>query len=206
MAELVPLVMTRGCARVDRVTVLEAEHWADYPSSDIVCEAMGMGKSPDQFETDVVTVRRWMDGLFGEAIHLTGEALGWAVERVDSTLDLELADEAFEIAAGTIEAGTVAAQRYRWEGIVEGDARVIQQVIYRASPHVAPGWGSENGWDIRIEGLPPVHLTVGSEPISSGLWATAAHAVNAIPAVCRADPGIRTFLDLPPVWGRGSSG
>ena len=33
--------------------------------------------------------------------------------------------------------------------------------------------------------------------------ATAMHAVNAIPVVCAAEPGIRTFLDLPLVTGRG---
>jgi hypothetical protein len=30
------------------------------------------------------------------------------------------------------------------------------------------------------------------------------HAVNAIPLVCEAAPGIRTFLDLPMVLGRRS--
>ena len=33
---------------------------------------------------------------------------------------------------------------------------------------------------------------------------TAMHAVNAIPYVCEAAPGIRTFLDLPLIAGRGA--
>jgi hypothetical protein len=32
--------------------------------------------------------------------------------------------------------------------------------------------------------------------------ATAMHCVNAIPYVCRAEPGLRTYLDLPLVAGR----
>ena len=32
--------------------------------------------------------------------------------------------------------------------------------------------------------------------------AAAMHCVNSIPAVCRAEPGTRTFLDLPLVSGR----
>ena len=34
-----------------------------------------------------------------------------------------------------------------------------------------------------------------------GIVATAMHCVNAIPAVCQADPGLRTYLDLPLVAG-----
>jgi hypothetical protein len=40
-------------------------------------------------------------------------------------------------------------------------------------------------------------------------WATGnvgMHCVNAIPYVCRAEPGIRTYLDLPLVSGRHRAG
>jgi len=34
--------------------------------------------------------------------------------------------------------------------------------------------------------------------------ATAVHCVNAVPYVCRAEPGVRTYLDLPLVAGRAA--
>ena len=37
------------------------------------------------------------------------------------------------------------------------------------------------------------------------MMATAMHCVNAIPAVCRAQPGIQTYLDLPLVSGRAAA-
>jgi 2,4-diaminopentanoate dehydrogenase len=37
-----------------------------------------------------------------------------------------------------------------------------------------------------------------------GIVATALHCVNAIPYVCRAEPGLRTYLDLPLVAGRAA--
>ena len=37
-----------------------------------------------------------------------------------------------------------------------------------------------------------------------GMVATAMHCVNAIPYVCRAEPGIQTYLDLPLVAGRAA--
>jgi hypothetical protein len=41
--------------------------------------------------------------------------------------------------------------------------------------------------------------------LSDGLQATAMHAVNAVPAVVAASPGIKTFLDLPLLTGRGAA-
>ena len=38
---------------------------------------------------------------------------------------------------------------------------------------------------------------------NQGIRATAMHCVNAIPYVCDAEPGIRTYLDLPLIAGRG---
>ena len=38
-----------------------------------------------------------------------------------------------------------------------------------------------------------------------GIVATAIHGVSAIPYVCRAEPGIKTYLDLPLVAGRAAA-
>ena len=40
---------------------------------------------------------------------------------------------------------------------------------------------------------------------NQGIMATAMHCVNAIPAACRAQPGIQTYLDLPLVSGRAAA-
>ena len=37
-----------------------------------------------------------------------------------------------------------------------------------------------------------------------GIVATATHCVSAVPYACRAEPGIRTYLDLPLVSGRAA--
>ena len=53
---------------------------------------------------------------------------------------------------------------------------------------------------IDLHGLhPPV---VGENP-EIGLIPPAEHCVNAIPYVCEAEPGIKTYLDLPLLAGRG---
>jgi hypothetical protein len=111
-----------------------------------------------------------------------------------------LADEDLTLAAGPVPAGTVAGQRWVWSGMVGDRAAVELEAIYRAHASVAPAWPG-SGWVTRIEGRPPITLEL-ERWLGNGLLGTAMHAVNAVPAVCAAAPGIRTFLDLPVILGR----
>ena len=45
--------------------------------------------------------------------------------------------------------------------------------------------------------------THGEDETDQGCLGTAMHAVHGIAPVCAAAPGIRTFLDLPMITGRG---
>ena len=49
-----------------------------------------------------------------------------------------------------------------------------------------------------------MHVNFGAQWISDGLQGTAMHAVNAIPYVCDAPSGVKTFLDLPWIIGKGT--
>jgi hypothetical protein len=54
-----------------------------------------------------------------------------------------------------------------------------------------------------FHGLHPESVAAGLVR-NPGIVATAQHCVNAIPAVCAAAPGIRTYLDLPAYHGRAA--
>jgi hypothetical protein len=54
---------------------------------------------------------------------------------------------------------------------------------------------------LTFKGLQPQTITQGLER-NPGVVATANHCVNAIPDVCAAEPGIKTYLDLPLLAGR----
>jgi hypothetical protein len=73
-------------------------------------------------------------------------------------------------------------------------------------------------YELEITGDPPVKVVLhGVHPDGSstleelqkrnpGMVATANHCVSAIPYVCAADSGIKTYLDLPLVAGRAKLG
>ena len=56
---------------------------------------------------------------------------------------------------------------------------------------------------LTVKGLQPETVEAGLAR-NPGIVATANHCVNAIPYVVAAEPGIRTYLDLPMIAGRAA--
>lgn len=197
LAELLPLTFTSMSARVDRITIVESSEFSRYPSPDVVLGMMELGAPPDRFSGVDSAYGRWLSGLFAESIHLVADTLGVPLRGVTTELDVEWAEAGFTIAAGPIEAGTVAAQRWRWTGVAEatGEPFVVQEAVYKASGAVGRDWAS-TGMSMRIDGRPAFTLTQDHGWLGNGLLATAAHLVNAIEPVCAAPPGIVTLVDL----------
>jgi hypothetical protein len=120
---------------------------------------------------------------------------------------------------GPLQPGTVAAQRFVWEALVDGRPVVTDAVNWlMGEQHLDPAWefgpGGER-FEVEITGDPNCLTTfkkLHPETVEAGLArnpgivATASHCVNAIPYVCRAAPGLLTYLDLPLVAGRAAPG
>jgi hypothetical protein len=78
-----------------------------------------------------------------------------------------------------------------------------------------PAWTVEHGYVVEVDGDPHVRVKLDITPDvhapgalttadihGIGMRITGVPAVNAIPAVCAAAPGIRTYADLPAVTSR----
>jgi hypothetical protein len=201
MGELLPLTMSAMCSRIDRVYVMESTDFSWYPSREVIVNMMGFGKPPVEFDAESKRYRDWLSGLFCESVEMIADGLGVELDEIQKTAEFETAPETFDIAAGTVEAGTIAAQRFSWSGIVDGEERIVLEAIYRARRDLVPDWPDVGG-TVRIEGRPRISFEMEEGWISNGLVGTALHAVHAVPHVCRAEAGIRTFLDLPLITGR----
>ena len=199
LSEVLPLTLSALCERIDGVHVSDFADFGSYPSPGLVFDVMGFGRPPGT-EQATERWRDWVSGLFAESICMIGDGLGISFDRLGRHHEVALASDAFEISAGRIDVDTICAQRFRWTGEVDGDEVVTIEAVYKARAGVAEHWPESGA--VRIEGRPTIELSLGSSWCSSEVRATAAHAVNAIPYVCRADPGIRTFLDLPMIVGR----
>ncbi len=109
----------------------------------------------------------------------------------------------------TIEAGCVAGVAASWQGRV-GDRTVVElNVRWKKGATLDPAWQIDEGHRIQIDGRPTVmarleylpppdfEATTFADFMVLGMIMTAMPAVNAIPYVVAAPPGIVTYTDLP---------
>ncbi len=206
-AEVLPLTMSGLFRRIESIHVQELLDYSSYPVAPMLLDIMGFGRAPDA--NVPVANPELMGGTFRAPILLVADGLGVTVEDFAYTREVAVTERTFRVAAGEIRAGTVAAQRFAYSGIVAGRRAITVEHITRLGADQAPHWPTGRGWRVAIEGLPSMTLEAkiavhGEDENDQGCLGTAMHAVHAIPHVCRAEPGIRTFLDLPLITGRGA--
>ncbi len=202
--DLLPLSMSGLSLHLDRIEVQEISNFQHYPSPEIMFEMMNFGRTPEEFEQRSGRHRRWLDGLFTEAVRMVADGIGALVDGVESEMETWVTDRDLATAAGPVAAGTVAGQRWQWRASGDGRVVVHQETVWRMHRDAAPDW-PEGDWSIRIVGEPEMRLSLPHAWNRDVLGSTAAHAINAIPYLMEAGPGIATFLDLPMVAGRGSA-
>ncbi|GIU89149.1 MAG: dihydrodipicolinate reductase [Acidimicrobiia bacterium] len=212
ITERFPLMCSALCRDVRHVRAEEFSDIRNYPTDYVVREVMLFGKPPD------VAARSPMLEVLGhgfmQSIDMVASELGFALDPEKRSLhEMAVATQPIDSPVGTIEAGTVAAQRFTWQGTVRGEPVITVRVNWlMGEAHLEPAWRlGEQRFEVELDADPPVSVTfhglhppvVGERP-EIGLTAPAMHCVNAIPYVVRAEPGIRTYLDLPLLAGRAA--
>jgi hypothetical protein len=146
---------------------------------------------------------------WGAAVTMVAEALGVQLDDIRESCRFAPAPRRLETASGVIEPGTVGAIWFRCIGVVDGEEAITIEHIDRMCPDVAPDWpksragGIDGVWRVIIEGEPSfdaefeVGFNADEDSTPHGLLATGMRAINAIPWVCAAEPGIVDALHIP---------
>jgi hypothetical protein len=213
ITERFPLMLSALCRNVRHVRAEEFSDIRNYPTEMVVREVMLFGKLPDDAAKSPM-----LDVLghgFMQSIDMIAAELGFALDAEKrSTHEMAVATESFDSPVGVIEQGTVAGQRFTWEGTVRGEPAITVRVNWlMGDEHLDPPWSlGEQRFEVALAAEPPVsavfhglHPPVVGEQPEIGLIAPAMHCVNAVPYVCEAPPGIATYLDLPLLAGRAAS-
>jgi hypothetical protein len=137
---------------------------------------------------------------------LAADALGWTIDGINEFRDIAVADRDYTFPAGSIAAGTIASVRLRFEGVVAGEPRLKFASIWSLpddppddwEPRIPPGSATGRLTRVTIEGNPTIRTELGIDGVLPGVEATAARVVNSIPAVCAANPGVYSALELIP--------
>jgi hypothetical protein len=211
--ELVGIALANICDRIDKVTIDEASDTTLYDSPTTELPA-GFGRPIDDPELPGMAAQG--TAVFGEAVALVADALG--IELDDIVCEAEYAQTTEDVVmdSWTIPAGHVAGVAASWQGRV-GDRTVVElNVRWKKGQTLDPDWTIEEGHVITIDGMPTVRTkleylpppdfqaTTFAEFMVIGMVMTAMPAVNAIPRVVAAPPGIVTYADLPLPLPRGA--
>ncbi len=207
--DALPLALTGISERIDEVRCLEILNYATYDNRLVLFDIMGFGSPPDA--TPLLLLPGVLTMAWGSVVRQIAAGLGVELDRLDEAHERIAAPETFEIASGTIEAGTTAALRFEVRGMVGDRPVVVLEHVTRLRDDLAPDWPQplgQGGYRVVVRGEPEYTLDlrlVGTDGDhnTAGLKATAMRLVNAVPAVVAAPPGLVTALDLPQITGRG---
>lgn len=204
VTDLIPLAFAGTCRRIEQVRCMEIADYATYDGAIVMFDVMGFGKPLDEvpmlFQPGVLGI------AWGCAIRQLAAGLKIEIDSITESYEREPAPEPFDIAAGHIPEGSVAAVRFQINGMVNGHPAIVVEHVTRLRGDLRPDWAqpAQPGGSYRVEITGEPSYAVDICPTSdhgdhnhAAIAGAAARIVNTIPAVIAAPAGIRTTLDLP---------
>jgi 2,4-diaminopentanoate dehydrogenase len=199
------------------VTFVRAEEFSDlrtYEAPDVLRHVMGFGEIPEKALTG--PMQKMLDSGFIQAVKMVVDKMGFKADpKVRATQEVAVASAPIDSPLGVIEPGQVAGRKFHWEALVGGEVVVRVTVNWlMGEENLDPAWTfgpAGQRYEMEVRGNPDItiavkgfHSEIGGEGPEYGIVGTAAHCVNSVPAVCAAEPGILTYLDLALISGKAA--
>ncbi len=182
--------LTGVCLNVEHI---EASRINDLsPFGKTVMETQGVGTTPEEFKKGIEDGSIVGHIGFPESVMMISDALGLGVDRIEQTREPIISKTHRETPVVKVEPGMVAGCRHIATAY-RGDKEVIKlihpQQIHPEAEKV------DTGDYIKIKGDPDISLAI--KPEVPGGKGTMAMAVNMIPLVVKASPGLKRMTDMP---------
>src|SRR3984957_2971131 len=159
ISEAMPLVLTSIQRRLDLLAINEYADLSSRDSPDMLFNLMGFGHPAEEFPPARFSYGAY---AFGPSLRLVAEAVGLPLDSVTSTGEVALTPEKLTIAAGTLDAGTVAGQRVIVTGSDAGRPVMPFPATWYCTEDLDPAWTVPgwDGWKIHVDGDPPVDVDI----------------------------------------------
>jgi 4-hydroxy-tetrahydrodipicolinate reductase len=186
LMDLLPVVLTAPCQRVDRVEVQRVQ---DASSRRVPFQQkIGAGLTPEQFEKKKAEGTLRHVGL-SESMDMIAHRMGWNLERTEEALEPVMATSEVTSGYAPIEAGMARGVEQISRAWSNGEE--VIRLVFRAAV------GEPESFDlVQIDGKPCIESRIAGGV--NGDIATCAIVLNCIPLVVNAEPGFKTMVDLPP--------
>lgn len=208
-ANILAQTLTQVCDRVDQVRVVEAVDCTDYDSWETEVK-VGYGKALD--DPTLVPEAKEATSVFSDAVEVMAEGLGVTLDEITFDMDAFPATETNDLGYATIPKGTVTAVDARWRGWVGGKDLIVLRTQWLKGKNWNNDFEVRHGYLMEVDGRPTIrnHMTLmppadWDEPdfMGFGMIITAMPALNSIPGVVAAKPGVVSFNDIPSISARG---
>ncbi|WP_156745117.1 dihydrodipicolinate reductase [Mycobacterium sp. 1165178.9] len=201
--------LTGACRRIDSVTLVETLDCTTYPVQD-VWKVLGFGKPPREPVTHLdPETQRYGFGYF-ETLDMIATMLGTELDSKEAFVEPAVLTRDLNLGWVDYAAGTAGGQRRTYRGYRGGRPVVELAICWTMSDDaLEPKWNDPKGFSVVIDGEPYVDATIrfghpGQDVMTVLMDSTAVAAVNAIPFLCDAQPGVITPIDLPITGSRGA--
>lgn len=188
--DLMVVMLTGGCHEVERIEASRVNDLSPYGPT--VMETQGVGTSPEAFRAGVEAGTIVGHVGFPESIRMISDAIGLGVDRIEEIRKPIVSTVRRETPHVVVEPGMVAGCAHIGIGY-RGNKEVIR-LIHPQQVHPQLE-GQDTGDYINIYGTPEVHMAI--TPEYAGGIATQGIAVNMIPHIFAATPGLKRMIDMP---------
>ncbi|GAB1813061.1 dihydrodipicolinate reductase [Mycobacterium sp. MUNTM1] len=216
ISDVLPLFVSGFSTNVRQLRARQSNYVAGYPSSQQLTLGLGIGVSPDTAATETAAADSQMTWAVEQSAAMVAAGLAVKLTKFELT-SKEYAntpdDLVLKPSGLTVQAGTPAGVRWKWTAFHGDQAffEVTNEQTVRLG--LAYGWRQrldEPNWTVDLRGEPDAQCTFSLPGLRDGVIApvsvlNAARAVNFLPLVVAAKPGIKTVLDLPAPSGRLTS-
>jgi len=204
--DALPALLSGASGSVERVTVQECGDYSPLAPTGLLTapEFLSLGQPMDYAGRSWVEETA-MQELGGAMPPLIAAALGFEATEVEFFEERGPAERRKEFSnGGVIEVGSIGSRFFGFKARTDGPTVVWQHVTH-AGCGVPDEWPLlrplHGGYAIAFEGSPSMRVSFemeeGGNEYMGGMLITATRCANAIGAVCRAAPGIRTVFDFP---------
>ncbi|UQZ90306.1 NADP-binding protein [Deltaproteobacteria bacterium Smac51] len=184
------VTLTGGCQVVNKIWAARINDLS--PFGPTVMKTQGVGTTVEEFKKGVAEGTIVGHIGFHESIHMIAKSLGWKLDKIEETREPIVTEVARETPHVKVKAGDVAGCRHIARGFMGGQEIITLEHPQQIHPHMG---NVKTGDYIKIDGTPAMSWSDETE-IPGGIGTMAA-AVNMVPQVINAEPGLKGMLDLP---------
>jgi 4-hydroxy-tetrahydrodipicolinate reductase len=193
LMDLLPLNLSGLCGSLTAVRVRRVNDFSVYGQT--VIKHIGANLIPKEFESGLQDGSIVLHVGLPESIQMVAKGLGWKLDQMTEEQHALVSHTDRSAGSIKIEAGRVCGFHQKARG--QAKRNTIELEIFGIIlPNPSEDGVSPGTW-IEIEGDPGMNVAISGGICQAGGLGTVAHAVNVIPLVVDAKPGLLTVRDLP---------